>query len=172
MAFTKPTFNGVKWKSIAPLFWILLWLFLQNIEISQKNLKKRQNECENNTAKLSSQIVRAQWPQLTPFQNILEMDLPMAIFSEETADCNILHLYHVSKAKSHYISQFGTYKMLISWFAHHTWDQILANENLQFAIEYWATEVKENYLFLEAKMLIKMSSFSSKWILNVIYRTC
>ena len=71
----------------------------------------------------------------------------MAIFSEETADCNILHLYHVSKAKSHKLSQFGTYSMLISRFAHHTWDQTLANENLQCATEYWGTEVQKKYFF-------------------------
>ena len=53
-------------------------------------------------------------PQLTPFQNILEMNLPMAIFSEKTANCNILRLHHISKAKRHNISQFGTYRMLIS----------------------------------------------------------
>ena len=79
----------------------------------------------------------------------------MAIFSDKTANCNILHLYHVSKAKSHKLSQFGTYSMLISRFAHHTWDQTLANENLQCATEYWGTEVQKKYFFLEAKMLIK-----------------
>ena len=96
---------------------------------------------------------------MSPFQNILEMNLPIAMFRERTADCIILHLHHDSKAKRHNISQFGTYSTLISWFAHHTWDQTLANENLQFAIEYWGTEVKENDTFLEAKMLIEMSFF-------------
>ena len=68
----------------------------------------------NNTAKLSLRIVRALIPQLTPFQNILEMDLPIAIFSEKSPDCITLHLYHDWMAKRHKISQFGTYSMLIS----------------------------------------------------------
>ena len=129
-------------------------VLIQNIENSQRSSQKCQNNFMYNTAKLSSHFVRALWPQLTPFQNILEMDLPMAIFSEKIADWIILHLYHDSKGKRHNISQFGIYNMLISWFAHHTWDQKCGNENLHFAIEekikvgHWSQ--RKNFLF-EAK---------------------
>ena len=129
-------------------------VLIQNIENSQRYSQKCQNNFVNNTAKHSSRIVRALIPQLTPFQNILEMDLPIAIFSEKTADWIILHLYHDSKAKRHNISQFGIYSMLISWFAHHTWDQKCGNENLHFAIEeeikvgHWSQ--RKHFLF-EAK---------------------
>jgi len=124
-----------KWDLIPPLFWILLWLLFHNIEINLKSSKKCQNSFVDNAAKLSSRIVRDHWPQLTPFQNILEMDLPIAIFSEKSANYIILHLYHHYKVKRHMLSKFGTHRMLISWFAHHNWDQYCSNEHLHFAIE-------------------------------------
>ena len=68
------------------------------------------------------------------------------IFWKKTADSIILHFHHDSKAKRHNISQIGTYSMLISWFAHDTWDQKFGNENSHFAIEdiwYWVNEVEE-----------------------------
>ena len=89
-------------------------VLIQNIENSQRYSQKCQNNLVNNTAKHSSRIVRALIPQLTPFQNILEMDLPIAIFSEKSADSIILHLHHDSMAKRPIIYQFGTYSMLIS----------------------------------------------------------
>ena len=50
--------------------------------MNQKSSQKRQNRSVNNTANYRRELYLLIDPQLTPFQNILEMDLPIAIFSE------------------------------------------------------------------------------------------
>ena len=83
------------------------------------NSKKRQISSQkqnDNSANWLPQNVHARKRQLSPFQNILEMNLPIAIFREKNAYCIILHLYHVSKAKRHSISQFGNEVSWQYWF--------------------------------------------------------
>ena len=59
--------NGQNGHLIPPLFWILRWLFINNIEINLKSSKKCQINCFDNSAKLSSRIVRDHWPHFKIF---------------------------------------------------------------------------------------------------------